>query len=68
MLSVIMISGSMIDDRTVMPKKVRKVERLAVTFSNTVSCSPWQKKEKKITRLVVVNSVSRTEKQDSLVC
>lgn len=67
MLSVIMISGSMIDDRTVMPKTVRKVERLAVTFSNTVSCSPLQKK-KIITRLVVVNSVSRTEKQDSLVC
>ena len=67
MLSVIMISGSMIDDRTVMPKKVRKVERLAVTFSNTVSCSPLQKKII-ITRLVVVNSVSRTEKQDSLVC
>ena len=68
MLSVIMISGSMIDDITVMPKKVRKVERLAVTFSNTVSCSPLQKKIIIITRLVVVNSVSRTEKQDSLVC
>ena len=68
MLSVIMISGSMIDDITVMPKNVRKVERLAVTFSNTVSCSPLQKKKIIITRLVVVNSVSRTEKQDSLVC
>lgn len=68
MLSVIMISGSMIDDITVMPKNVRKVERLAVTLSNTVSCSPLQKKIIIITRLVVVNSVSRTEKQDSLVC
>ena len=39
-----MISGCVIYDRTIMPKKVQNVERLTVTFSNTVSCLSLQKK------------------------
>ena len=67
-VALCMISGCMLYDRTVMPKKVQKVERLAVTFLNTRCGQKIIIIIIIITRVIVINKVSKTEKQDSLVC